>query len=230
MSLIAIIPARAGSKGVPGKNTRLLAGRPLVAYTIDAALTSNCFAAVYVTSDDPIVLNLAIAQGAQAIQRPTELADDHSSMNAVIRHVLDHLSAGGHVMGDAFALLQPTSPLRSAQHLKEAAALFAKGDCQSVVGVCRNEHPPQKSLAIGKNGHLSPLWTWESLHANRQDLGESYRQNGALWLLRWEAFQATGRFVVDPALPYVMNAADSVDIDSLDDFEAAEAILRGQTG
>lgn len=222
MKLIAIIPARAGSKGLPGKNLRELAGKPLVAHAIDAARDSQRFEAIYVSSDSPDVLSLAETRGVRAIERPTELASDTATMADVIRELYLSLTRDRQTVGEAFALLQPTSPLRSARHVRECVNRFAASEFNSAVSICAVEGAPQKSLVL-RDGAVEPLFGWDALHANRQALEPAYRQNGAIWITRWDAFHRDGRFIVPPAMPYVMEEADSTDIDNESDLAAAEA-------
>jgi len=221
MSLIAIIPARAGSKGLPKKNIKLLAGRPLVAHTITAAMKSNVFDKVLVTSDDVEVLQIASDLGACSIHRPQELAGDDVTMALVVRHVLGLCEASE---AKAFALLQPTSPLRTAEHIKECAGLFMAGNYSSAVSVCSLDHPPQKAMLI-ENSHLLPLVSWKMLNQNRQQLNLTYRQNGAMWFVNLEKFMSEDRFVIDPAMPFIMDDVNSIDIDNANDFAVAEKLL-----
>lgn len=226
MSVVAIIPARAGSKGVAGKNTRLLKGRPLIAHTIDAALHSGCFAGIYVTSDDDRVLALAEKMGVTPIRRPAHLAHDTAEMADVVRHVAacGAVAIGGAAGAEAFVLLQPTSPLRTAAHIQACVELFRSRACASVVSVCALPHPAQKALLL-EHGVLTPACGWENLGRNRQELAPSYRQNGAVWVVRWDAFLQRGNFVIPPAAAYEMSERDSLDIDCEADFAVAETAL-----
>lgn len=219
--MIAIIPARAGSKGLPGKNVRLLAGLPLIAHTIKAAVESKVFSKVLVTSDDHQALKVAESLGVIPITRPAELALDDTTMAAVVNHIL---SLDVAIDASAFALLQPTSPLRNAQHIKECAKVFSFKDYRSVVSVCLLEHPPQKSLII-QGGGLQPLTSWSHLNQNRQSLEPAYRQNGAMWFVKCAAFLKEQRFVIAPAGAYVMDEDASIDIDTMRDFDRTEQIL-----
>lgn len=229
MRLVAILPARGGSKGLPGKNMRPLAGKPLVQHAIEAAQGAGQFEAILVSSDDDAVLALADRLGATPLRRPAALASDSATMSDVIRDVEATCGANGISLGDGFALLQPTSPLRTARHVGECVMQFNRGDYASAVSVCATEHPPQKSLAI-VDGKAEPLFGWDALQANRQSLAPAYRQNGAIWIVTWAAFRAHHRFVIAPALPYIMDAADSLDIDTLADFQAAEAAFEERAG
>lgn len=223
MSQIAIIPARAGSKGLPGKNVRELNGKPLIAYTIQAAIESSVFDDILVTSDDPKVLDCAKELNVRAIERPRELSTDEVSLVPVVEHAFKTVKQDF----DGFALLQPTSPLRNALHIQEAFRLFATGEYKSVVSVCKIDHPPQKALLMDGT-ELSPLTNWDDLYKNRQDLKPAYRQNGALWFVDRMTFQQNKRFVSAPVGAYEMCEQDSIDIDTLDDFIKIEKILSGK--
>lgn len=222
MRFVAIVPARAGSRGLPGKNMRALAGKPLVQHAIEVAQECNCFAEIYVTSDDEAVLLLAAKLGVSAVRRPAALASDTAAMGDVVKDLHGALTQSGRETGEAFALLQPTSPLRTARHVSECTERFSGGKFASAVSICALEDGPQKALVI-RNDTLEPLFGWGALQTNRQNLERAYRQNGAIWITRWDAFNARGRFVVAPAMPYIMDQADSVDIDTETDLAAAQA-------
>jgi len=226
-STIAIIPARAASKGLPGKNMLMLAGKPLVSQTIDAALTSGRFADVYVTSNDEAVLAFAQRSGGTPITRPESLAGDATSMVDVVLHVYRGLAVEGRATGTAFALLQPTSPLRTAGHIGHCVDVFASGSWSSAVSVCAVDYPPQKTL-VNRDGAIEPMFDSQSLCANRQSLEPAYRQNGVIWVVDWLAFRTRKSFVVAPAMPYIMDPLESIDIDTIDDFRRAERVLLGR--
>jgi CMP-N,N'-diacetyllegionaminic acid synthase len=221
MRLVAIIPARRGSKGLPGKNMRPLAKKPLVQHAIEAAQAAGQFDQVLVSSDDDAVLELAERLGAMPLRRALALASDTATMSDVIKDVYETSNAVGAPIGDAFALLQPTSPLRTARHVTECITQFKSGNYASAVSVCAVEHAPQKALTI-VDGKLQPLFGWKDLQANRQSLAPAYRQNGAIWVVTWPSFCEHGRFVVAPAMPYMMDIVDSLDIDTRADFNFAE--------
>lgn len=224
LSVLAIIPARGGSKGLPGKNIRLLNGLPMIAHTIIAALESDVFSQIVVTSDDPEILSISIGYGAETIKRPPELAGDHVEMSLVVNHVLEHKTISNGV--DSFALLQPTSPLRNAKHIIECAQIFSNGSFNTAVGVCELEHPPQKSL-IMKNGVLVPLTSWDHLNQNRQSLDKSFRQNGSMWFVNRKEYIAAQRFMIAPVFGYLMSQDESIDIDTLEDFQQADNLSKG---
>jgi CMP-N-acetylneuraminic acid synthetase len=223
-SLIAIIPARGGSKGLPGKNIALLAGRPLIAYTIDAARESGVFDAICVSTDCPAIKAAALAAGAEVVDRPPELAADASSSASCVIHALDaHRGCGREF--HALCLLQPTSPLRTAAHIRDSVAIFAAHPEGSVISVCEETHPPFKSFTLA-GGALTPLFDAARLSAPRQSLPVCYRQNGAVYLVRTADMRDQQSFYVAPCRPYVMPEAASVDIDLAADLRLCEFWLR----
>ncbi len=223
-STVAIIPARGGSKGLPGKNLRLLAGRPLLAYSIDAALHCAGILRCIVSTEDPAIRAAALASRAEVIDRPVELATDTASSEAVIGHALEAMAADGE-LPDRFVLLQPTSPLRTSAHLGECLALAAaRPDARSVVSVCDSEHPPHKAL-IEEAGSLRPLFDWESLSRPRQMLPRTVRPNGAIYLCGSRAFLASGSLYDRPVLAFHMTREASVDVDTAEDLVRCELLL-----
>lgn len=219
--VLAIITARGGSKGLPNKNIMELGGIPLVAHTIKAALESEVFTKVVVTSDCPKILKLSESFGSSKILRPAALAGDKSSSLDAICHVINELKEKGEVF-DYFALLQPTSPFRSAVHIKEAYNLFLDKRCSSLVSAVEEEHSSFKSL-VKKGDNLEPIVSWEMLTMPRQALPKSYRVNGAIYFSISKLFERSNSLFVKPIGLYEMSLADSLDIDSFEDFKQAQA-------
>lgn len=228
--VLALIAARAGSKGLPGKNTRPLAGKPLVVWSIEAALESPAVDQLLVTSDDPAVLSMAAEHGAQLVDRPLHLSTDDASIIDVVMHALDQ--APDLPSDTLLVLLQPTSPLRTAGHITAAVQAFRIAeDCRSLISVCEGPACAHKMLAAGSDGRLRPL-TGDVRHlaTPRQELPPVYRQNGAIYLIAAADLRRTRSFFVEPCLPFVMDAAVSVDIDTRLDFEAAEGFIKQNAG
>lgn len=221
--VVAVIPARGGSKGLPRKNIRLLAGRPMLAYTIEAALGSPLVSRTIVTTEDPEIRDVARAHGSEIIARPAELATDAAPTSTVTRHVLETLADEGYEPDDVL-LLQPTSPLRSSRHVTEALGPFHASDAASVVSVTPAEHHPRKTFTL-RDGRLEPLFAFEDIERPRQKLEPAYRANGAIFALGRAHFLTETRFVVPPVLAYEMDAGASIDVDSAMDLRIAEAIL-----
>lgn len=222
--VLAIITARGGSKTLPGKNVRMLAGKPLIAHTIEAAQQSPRVSRIVVTTDDPAIAEVAREWGAEVIDRPPALATDAASSNDTVRHTLDLLAAEGDVP-DIFVLLQPTSPLRKAVHVTECIdAFLAAPGMASAISVTSEFHSPYKCYQV-QDGKLTPLFDPTLLSMPRQFLPHIYHQNGAIFLCRTDVFLKTHAFFNEPTLPYMMPYELSVDIDSLSDFMLAEFFL-----
>jgi N-acylneuraminate cytidylyltransferase/CMP-N,N'-diacetyllegionaminic acid synthase len=223
-STVAIITARGGSKGIPHKNVRSLAGRPLIAYTIEAALGCPYITNTYVTTDDRKIAEISSAFGASVIERPKHLATDEASSRDAVQHALRMLTEQGHNF-EQFALLQPTSPLRTATHLTRCCEAFIHGKYASAFSVCLSEHHPWKMFKIIE-GRLIPFEGREHLAARRQSLPAIFRQNGAIYLMRCRDFMTGDGFFAEPAMPFLMSSEESIDIDTELDFRLADMLLK----
>ncbi|MDH3521516.1 MAG: acylneuraminate cytidylyltransferase family protein [Myxococcales bacterium] len=218
---VAIIPARGGSKGLPGKNLRELAGRPLIAHTIAAALESAAFARVVVSSEDPAILEAARTHGAETLERPPELASDTASSLDVLSHALHELAAEG----ERYALLQPTSPLRNATHILEAIEAMSRRGAASLVSVTENRHPPHRSLVLDPDGQAQPLFDWADLTRPRQLLPKTYHPNGAIYLGEAELYLKDQNLFAAPLALYEMSEEASIDIDVEADLDRAARVF-----
>lgn len=222
--MLAIIPARGGSKGLPRKNILPMAGRPLIAWTIAAALGAKSVRRVIVSTDCPEIAEAAQAAGADVpFLRPEALATDTATSADVVRHALE--ACPGH---DRFALLQPTSPLRTAEDIDAASQLMTDQGATSCVSVCLAEQSPFLMYFHDSDSGLRRVIADPAYQGlRRQDLPDVVRLNGALYLCAVDHFLTHDRFVDDQTLGFVMPPSRSVDIDTLDDFKAAEALLAG---
>ncbi len=230
MRLLAVIPARGGSKGVPRKNVHPLAGRPLIAYTIDAALAASSVDRVVVSTEDDEIARISKALGAEVHRRPAELAGDDTPSHPVIVDAVSAQEKSGY-RPDAVATLQPTSPLRTAQHIDEAAALFAATpEADSLVSCIEVPHifHPGSLMCLNESGHLEPFLS-EPAPLRRQQKERLVARNGAaIYLTRSNRIRD---FIFGGILiPYFMDADASVDIDAPEDLVCAERLLaeRGQ--
>ncbi len=223
--VLALVPARGGSKGCPGKNSRLMCGRPMVAWSIAAALESICVDRVVVSTDDEAVASAASDAGADVpFMRPVELATDASPMLAVVEHALRELEAAG----DSFeylALLQPTSPLRTASDIDEGFERLASSGGRAVVSVCEAEHSPRWIGQLPEDGNMKGFLESVAARATRQQLGEFHRLNGALYLGEIGYVLAQQGFLGPETFAHVMSQEDSVDVDTQLDFDIAECLL-----
>lgn len=227
MEILAVIPARGGSRGIPRKNIRFLAGKPLIAWTIEAALAASRLSRVIVSTEDNEIAEIASRYGAEVpFSRPPELAEDDSTTLAVLQHVIAWLVGTEGYRPDAVMTLQPTSPLRTQRHIEQAISLFEadpKADSLvSCIGVPHIFHP--RSVMIeDQSGYLRPYLD-DPHPTRRQDKEAVFARNGAaVYITRTECID---RFVFGGnLLAYPMSEELSLDIDSEADFAVAEDIF-----
>lgn len=223
MKIVAIIPARGGSKGIPNKNIVDICGLPMIAYTINAALNSNIFNQVVVTTDNQDIKNVALSYGAYVIDRPSHLAQDNSSSLDAVEHALKYIIEQDNTFTH-FALLQPTSPLRHKQHIIEAFDVYRSKNANSLVSVNLSAVPPQKTL-VEINGQITPLTNLNDLTQNRQNLPKSYHPNGAIYISKIDNFLKDKNLFSDPLSIYTMDEQSSIDVDNFDDLEKVKNIF-----
>ena len=227
MKNIAIIPARSGSKGLPDKNIRLVNGKPLIAYTIEAALQSGCFDTVHVSTDSEKYAEIAREYGAdEPFLRSPELASDTASSWDAVREVLAKYSALGKTF-DTMMLMQPTSPLRTAQDVKDAYALMHEKNAKSVIAVCEVDHSPLWCDMIPDSGNMKGFGRKDIAWVTRQELRPFYRVNGSMYLLSVDgvSIPADDRIYEDDCYALFMDRKKSVDIDSEDDLAMVEFLI-----
>ena len=223
--MLSVIPARGGSKGVPGKNIRELAGEPLIAYTIKAACESEIFSKIIVSTDSIEIADIAVRYGAEVpFLRPAAIAGDMTSSDDVILHALDYYEEQGSQL-DMVCKLQPTSPLRTSMHLREAWELFCEKQPDFLVSVCECEHSPLWAGVLGDDLRLDKFIPEEVKRACRQELPVYYRLNGAIYMARTECFRQNKSFLGKNSIAYIMKQEDSADIDSELDFRIAEIVM-----
>lgn len=218
--IIGIIPARGGSKGLPHKNIKTIAGKQLIGYTIESALKSAMLSRVIVSTDDGRIAEISRKYGVEVIDRPTELAKDETPTVDVILHVFKILKSENVVI----VLLQPTSPLRNVQDIDESIKLFLKNDCESVVSVCEASHSPYWGFNID-NKYLKSIFGVKYLKTRRQELPKAYIPNGAMYISTLKALEEHKSFYCDKTLPYLMPLERSMDIDNELDFILVELLI-----
>lgn len=223
--LVALIPARGGSKGIYRKNLYPIAGSPLLDYTINAALVVEAINDIYVSSDDPEILKHSEKLGVKTIVRPDCYAADDSSAASVVAHFLDVLSLDVSREELGILYLQPTSPLRTAAHITSAIALAQNGD--GVVSVVETEKSPYKSFKLNESGRLTSLFNQHLSNARRQDLPRTYTPNGAIYIFSAANFVSNNGFPSNDSLPFIMEKIESVDVDTLEDIKYLESIIAG---
>jgi CMP-N-acetylneuraminic acid synthetase len=232
LKVLGLVTARGGSKGLPGKNLRPLAGKPLIAYTIDAAVASGVFDRLVLSTDDADIAALVRTLGCVVpFTRPAELARDETPHLPVVQHAVRWLEEHEGYRPDAVMILQPTSPLRQPQHISEAVALLERSGADSVVGVGRvpDHYHPMRTVSIDASGDATLFVTGEPVRRRinrRQDMPPAWAMNGAIYLLRTSLlFAAEPGLYGDRAAAYVMPDASGISIDSLEDWAAAERAL-----
>jgi CMP-N,N'-diacetyllegionaminic acid synthase len=221
--ILAIVPARGGSKGVPRKNIRLLCGKPLIYYSIKAGLESKYVDRVVVSTEDSEIAEVAKKYNAEVIKRPLDLAKDDSRAFFTYKHILNFLKNHDEYYPDIIVILQPTSPLRIVEDVDIAVDLFMNNDCDSVIGVVE-DNEVYWSFRV-KGTFLNPVFGKEFLSMNRQDLPKLYRPNGAVFVTTPKNLLKNKGFHGGRVIPYVMPAERSVDIDTPIDFKLAHILL-----
>lgn len=220
--VLAVIPARGGSKGVPGKNIRPLAGRPLIAWTIAAAGHAPEIDRAVVSSEDADIIETARQWGGEApFVRPAELARDDTPGIAPALHALDALPESY----DYVVLLQPTSPLRTGADISAALALCVEQNAPACVSVSAPQHAPWWMFRLDEARRMHSLFPKDALPARRQDMPEVYALNGAVYVAKVSWLRETRSFLTPETVAYVMPRERALDIDTELDFTVAEAVV-----
>lgn len=224
MRKIAIIPARSGSKGLKDKNIKELCGKPLMAYSIEAATKSELFDCVHVSTDSTEYAEIAKKYGADVpFLRDKEYATDTASTWDTVRNVLRKYSELGKEF-DMVTVLQPTSPLRTSKDICNAYRLFCDKAALSVVSVCEVEHSPVLCNVLGEDLSLNNFVDLNNVK-RRQDMGKYYRINGGIYMMRMEVLDRIEKLYGERSYAYIMEQDKSVDIDNEFDFKIADCML-----
>lgn len=221
MKILAVVPARGGSKRLPGKNIKVLGGRPLIAWTIEEARASDVLLDIVVSTDDEAIAEVARIHGASVPGlRPEQLASDTASSVDVVLHALDRYEAV-HGEVDGVMLLQPTSPFRTRQSIRKALELFQAQPSRPVVSVCGAAAHPAWCFRLSDDS-LEPFLGWDFLTRRSQDLPPAYTLDGSIYLISPALLRETRRFVMPGVVPMVItDAFESLDIDTPDDWDMA---------
>ncbi len=226
MQIVAIITARGGSKSVPQKNIAIVGGKPLLSWTIEAALRSKKLSRVILSTDDSEIAAVGKKWGAEVpFMRPEELAGDLSPTIPVLWHALDWLESNEGTVPSHVLLLQPTSPLRTSEDIDNAVALLQERDADGVVSVCESKSHPFLAKNLGPDGRLLEFNKQPEGYLARQTLPPSYHLNGSIYLVRREVIRNKGTFFTDRTYGFVMPQERSLDIDTHWDLFLADLIL-----
>lgn len=226
MSNFAFIPARSGSKGLKNKNIKEINGKPLLAYSILAAIESGKYDVIHVSTDSEEYAEIARKWGADVpFLRPAELASDTSSTGDAIKYSLEEYQKRG-ISFDTITALQPTSPLRTGEDIIGAFDLFEKKNANAIISVCEVEHPPMWSNILTDDGNMIHFLETDK-DERRQDLAQYYRLNGAIYLSKMDYYLKASSLYNEKCYAYIMPKERSVDIDDAFDFFMAESIMKG---
>lgn len=225
MKAIAIIPARSGSKGLPNKNILQLNDKPMMAYTIEACLESGCFQRIHVSTDSEEYAQIAIKYGADVpFLRDPVLATDQATTEDVIRDVLEKYRKVGEEF-EVFGIMQPTSPLRTALDIQKSFQLFREKNADSIISVCPMEHSPLWSNQLGEADSMYQFLNVQT-NQNRQQFGQYYRINGAIYLMRISKYSSHTALYGEKSYAYRMPKERSIDIDDEMDLEIAKVFMK----
>ena len=228
MNIIGLIPARGGSKGIPGKNIKDLAGKPLIAWTIEVALNSKVCSRLIVSTDSQEIKKIANEWGAEVpFIRPKPLASDTATSISVVNHAIGYLRNEGIKESDYILLLQPTSPLRNEEDIQNAITIGKSKHAEAIISVTEAHNHPYKTHMITPKGVLQRFFKNNSDNERRQDLPPAYAENGAVYLNKISSLLEKKTFIPEnQTFPYIMPINRSLDIDNPWDLYLAELILR----
>lgn len=220
---VALIPARGGSKGLKKKNLHPVNKKPLILWTIESAISAHSLKKIFVSSDDNSILKIASKEGVNCIIRPTNLAEDSSSMESVITHSIEQIDKQG-IKFKYLVLLQPTSPLRDSTDIDEACKKFIQLKADSLISVTNVESSVLKTLVSDNDGFLSAAFDNKFPSMNRQELPLAYKPNGAIYIIDKKLFLDSQTFFQNNTAMYEMNADKSIDVDSIEDINIIEKL------
>lgn len=225
LKILAVIPARGGSKGVPGKNIREVGGKPLLAWTIEAARNSKYIDRLVLSSDDPAIIQVAKNHGCEVpFVRPAKLAQDDTPGVDPVIHALESLPGF-----DLVVLLQPTSPLRTSLDIDQAIEKLIAQDAPVCVSVTEAHESPYRMFQLDDKAHLKPMIKAPFV-ARRQDLPKVFLLNGAVYVAKVDSFVKNRSFLIPETIGFETPAERSIDLDTEQDFLILNAILQTQRG
>ena len=219
--VLAIIPARGGSKGLLGKNIIDLAGKPLITWTIEASLDSKYITKTIVSSDSDAILEVAKRYSSDILKRPDELATDISSSEVVVKHAIESMEE----KFDYIVLLQPTSPLRDTVDIDSAFEKLFTLDATALISVCELENKILKAFKENEFGYIESISNNKYPFMRRQDLPKTYISNGAIYIIKVDEFLKNNSFFTDKTISFVMDEVKSLDIDTNEDLDKMRRIL-----
>ena len=221
-NVLAVIPARGGSKGLKNKNIKIIACKPLISWTIDAALKSKYIDKVIVSTDSKEIEKISKEYGASVpFLRPKELAKDDTSSIDVMLHAIEHFPEYKIVI-----MLQPTSPLRDCSHIDQAFDFFFKSNMDSCVSVTKDKKTPFWSFSMVNENNLVSLFPDKEMPSRRQEIISTYHLNGAIYISSILNLKEKKSFITKKTFGYEMSEEVSIDIDDINEFNVASRLLK----
>lgn len=224
--MLAIIPARRGSKGIIGKNIRLLCGKPLIVYTIEAAVAAKLVDRIILSTDDPEIAQIASKYDVEIpFMRPGKLAQDNSLAIENYIYTIERLNREFNCNYEEFVVLLPTSPLRNSIDIDGAIELFYKKKADSVISCVEMSHAPLWAKKICKNGKIENYFNIEIDNKNRQELEPAYIPNGSIFIFKYSLLKGKYTYYSEDTYAYIMPKERSIDIDSISDFNYVDYLM-----
>jgi len=211
---LVVVPARAGSKGIPFKNLLKIDGKSLIGHAVTAALETELDVDVVLSSENDIILKEGLKYGARPHKRPLHLATDTATTVAVVEDVLNQIKDEPKLV----IVLQPTSPLRTKENITEAIVLAEKQKCDSLISVCETSNEILKTFCINDNGYAEGIFTNDAPFSPRQLLPKVYKANGAIFIAKTSIIKHKKQLYGESLVPFIMSKENSLDIDSLEDL------------
>jgi len=224
MKILAIIPARGGSKGIPLKNLVKLNGKPLLYYSINSSLHSKYIDKTIISTDNKKIKNYAKKFNVEIIDRPKKLASNTAKIEPVISHTLDYLKKISNYVPDVIVLLQNTSPLRTSNHVESALKFFFKNNFDSVL----SSYVSHKFFWKNNNNKYFPVNYEPQNRPNRQNMDKQFIENGAIYITKYDSFRKSKCRVSGKLGLFIMNEEDSIDIDTSFDLLCAKSLLKSR--
>lgn len=224
-SILAIIPARGGSKGLPRKNILDLGGKPLIAWTIEASLSSKFITKTVVSSDDNEIIKISKQYKSDVIKRPSYLAQDTTSSEAVVNHVINELKKEAQIF-EYIVLLQPTSPLRDVENIDAAFEILFNSDATALISVNEIDNKILKAFKDNEDGYIEGVSNNKYPFIRRQNLPKTYLSNGSIYIIEEKKFSKKKKFYTNKTIKYIMDGIKSLDVDTLSDLEKAKKYLK----
>lgn len=227
MNILGLITARGGSKRLPGKNVRPLCGKPLIAWTAEAALKSHFVTSVMITTDDEQIARICKDMGVEVpFIRPSALAQDDTPHMAVLEHAVGWLKENKCTLPEYILVLQPTSPLRTAEDIDASVEIARQKNADAVISVCEVQRNPTLMWSLSTDGRLCEAKEQNPMYYSKQRPGRLVVPNGAIYLIRTAVSMKDKTLYPVNSFSYIMPAQRSLDVDTFWDFQLAEMILK----